>query len=95
MSFGLVSVGETLLALGASRAVPFDLLARTTSTQCYTDEVRSRVEAAIQREYMGLAQGTLEDRYGWLTPVPTRATASSATRKVRREPVGDMSASAV
>ena len=49
---------------------------------------------AIQREYMGIAQGTLEDRYGWLTPVPTRQAASTTTRKVRREPVGDMSASA-
>jgi branched-chain amino acid aminotransferase len=49
---------------------------------------------AIQREYMGIAQGTLEDRYGWLTPVPTRQTASTGSRKVRREPVGDMSASA-
>jgi len=48
---------------------------------------------AIQREYMGIAQGTLEDRYGWLTLVPSRQAATS-TRKARREPVGDMSASA-
>src|SRR5204863_9210731 len=47
----------------------------------------------IQREYMGLAPGTLEDRYGWLTLVPSRQAATS-TRKARREPVGDMSASA-
>jgi len=52
------------------------------------------ITLAIQREYMGIAQGTLEDRYGWLTAVPTRQASSTGTRKVRREPVGDMSASA-
>ena len=49
----------------------------------------------IQREYMGLATGTLEDRYGWLTPVPLRKTAHAARSKVARAPVGDMSASAI
>jgi branched-chain amino acid aminotransferase len=49
---------------------------------------------ALQREYMGIAQGKLEDRYGWLTPVPPRTAAAASTRKARREPVGDMSASA-
>jgi len=49
----------------------------------------------IQREYMGLATGTLEDRYGWLTPVPPLKTMSAARSKVAREPVGDMSASAI
>ncbi|MFL5469544.1 MAG: branched-chain amino acid transaminase, partial [Gemmatimonadaceae bacterium] len=49
----------------------------------------------IQREYMGIAGGTLEDRYGWLTPVPARKTAAAARGKVSREPVGDMSASAI
>jgi branched-chain amino acid aminotransferase len=49
---------------------------------------------AIQREYMGIAHGTLEDRYGWLTPVPSRQTSATSTRKARREAVGDMSASA-
>src|SRR4051812_48794671 len=51
----------------------------------------------IQREYMGIAKGAVEDRYGWLTPVPARKTASASTTrgKVSREPVGDMSASAI
>ncbi|MFL5566147.1 MAG: aminotransferase class IV, partial [Gemmatimonadaceae bacterium] len=49
----------------------------------------------IQREYMGIAGGTLEDRYGWLTPVPARKTVSAARGKPSREPVGDMSASAI
>jgi hypothetical protein len=50
----------------------------------------------IQREYMGIATGAVEDRYGWLTPVPPRQNSSaSARRKVAREPVGDMSASAI
>ena len=49
----------------------------------------------IQREYMGLATGKLEDRYGWLTPVPPRKSASASRRKVAREPIGDMSASAI
>ena len=53
-----------------------------------------QITLAIQRQYMGIAQGTLEDRYGWLTPVPARRTSSSASRNARREPVGDMSASA-
>jgi branched-chain amino acid aminotransferase len=48
----------------------------------------------IQKEYMGIATGALEDRYGWLTPVPPRKSASAAASrsKVAREPVGDMSA---
>jgi branched-chain amino acid aminotransferase len=48
----------------------------------------------IQKEYMGIATGVLEDRYGWLTPVPPRKSASAAASrgKVAREPVGDMSA---
>jgi hypothetical protein len=48
----------------------------------------------IQKEYMGIATGALEDRYGWLTPVPPRKSASGAASrsKVAREPVGDMSA---
>jgi len=50
---------------------------------------------AIQREYMGLATGVLEDRYGWLTPVPSRKAAQTTRGKVAREPVGDMSASAI
>jgi branched-chain amino acid aminotransferase len=49
---------------------------------------------AIQREYMGIAGGTLEDRYGWLTPVPARQTAA-ASRGPVRERVGDMSASPI
>jgi branched-chain amino acid aminotransferase len=50
----------------------------------------------IQREYMGIATGALEDRYGWLTAVPPRKSASASTpRKVARKPVGDMSASAI
>src|SRR3954468_23497722 len=49
---------------------------------------------AIQREYMGIAMGTLKDRYGWLTPVPTRQ-AASASRGSVRERVGDMSASPI
>jgi branched-chain amino acid aminotransferase len=51
----------------------------------------------IQREYMGLATGALEDRYGGLTPVPPRksAASSAARKKLAREPIGDMSASAI
>jgi branched-chain amino acid aminotransferase len=30
----------------------------------------------IQAEYMGLVKGTIEDRYGWLTPVPVAAGAA-------------------
>ncbi|MFL5507949.1 MAG: branched-chain-amino-acid transaminase, partial [Gemmatimonadaceae bacterium] len=49
----------------------------------------------IQREYMGIATGALEDRYGWLTAVPPRKSATASRRKVAREPIGDMSASAI
>jgi branched-chain amino acid aminotransferase len=50
---------------------------------------------AIQREYMGIAGGTVEDRYGWLTPVPKRQATSAARDSVKRERVGDMSASPI
>jgi hypothetical protein len=49
----------------------------------------------IQKEYMGIATGALEDRYGWLTPVSPRKSAAASRSKVAREPVGDMSASAI
>ena len=50
----------------------------------------------IQREYMGLATGVLEDRYCWLTPVPARKAASTTARgRAAREPVGDMSAARI
>ena len=50
----------------------------------------------IQRQYMGIATGALEDRYGWLTPVPTqRKTATSTKRQAVRTPVGDMSAAGI
>jgi len=36
---------------------------------------RGPVTEAIQSEYMGIAEGRIEDRYGWRTPVPSRVTA--------------------
>jgi branched-chain amino acid aminotransferase len=49
---------------------------------------------AIQREYMGIATGAIEDRYGWLTPVPAKGSSTSTSRgKVRER--ADMSASAI
>jgi branched-chain amino acid aminotransferase len=51
---------------------------------------------AIQREYMGIATGVLEDRYGWLTPVPRAARTESRTRgKIARERVDNMSAAPI
>ena len=51
---------------------------------------------AIQREYMGIATGILEDRYGWLTPVPKVSRAESRTRgKPTRERVDDMLAAPI
>jgi branched-chain amino acid aminotransferase len=49
---------------------------------------------AIQREYMGIATGVIEDRYDWLTPVPTVATRpeTRSRGKIARERVDDMSA---
>jgi branched-chain amino acid aminotransferase len=51
---------------------------------------------SIQREYMGIATGAIEDRYGWLTPVPRKGatTTASARGKAARERA-DMSASAI
>jgi branched-chain amino acid aminotransferase len=49
----------------------------------------------IQREYMGIASGTIEDRYGWLTPVPPRKASSVTRGKVARERADNMSASAI
>jgi branched-chain amino acid aminotransferase len=34
------------------------------------------ITLAIQEQYMGIATGTIEDRYGWLTPVPVAVPAS-------------------
>jgi branched-chain amino acid aminotransferase len=49
----------------------------------------------IQREYMGIATGAIEDRYGWLTPVPQRKASTAARGKVARERVDNMSASPI
>jgi branched-chain amino acid aminotransferase len=37
---------------------------------------RGPVTEAIQSEYMGIAEGRIEDRYGWRTLVPAAATAN-------------------
>ena len=50
---------------------------------------------AIQREYMGLATGVLEDRYGWLTPVPAKKASATTRGKVARERISNMSASPI
>jgi len=34
------------------------------------------ITLAIQEQYMGIATGTIDDRYGWLTPVPVAVPAS-------------------
>jgi hypothetical protein len=45
---------------------------------------------------MGIATGVVEDRYGWLTPVPTVTRAETRTRgKIARERVDNMSASTI
>jgi len=49
----------------------------------------------IQREYMGLATGKLEDRFGWLTPVPPRKAMAATKNRSTRATAGDMSASAI
>jgi branched-chain amino acid aminotransferase len=49
----------------------------------------------IQREYMGIAGGTLEDRYGWLTPVPPGKRSTATRGQPSREKVGNMSASPI
>jgi branched-chain amino acid aminotransferase len=36
---------------------------------------RGPVTTAIQAEYMGIAEGRLDDRYGWRTLVPSGVTA--------------------
>jgi branched-chain amino acid aminotransferase len=49
---------------------------------------------SIQREYMGIATGAIEDRYGWLTSVPPKGASATTSRgKVRER--ADMSASAI
>jgi branched-chain amino acid aminotransferase len=51
---------------------------------------------AIQREYMGIATGVLEDRYGWLTPVPKATRTETRTRgKLTRERADNMSAAPI
>jgi branched-chain amino acid aminotransferase len=50
---------------------------------------------AIQKEYMGIATGTLEDRYGWLTPVPSLKTLEATRSKSERPRVANMSASSM
>jgi branched-chain amino acid aminotransferase len=53
------------------------------------------ITLTIQREYMGIAGGTLEDRYGWLTPVPPGKRSTATRGQASREKVGNMSASPV
>jgi len=48
---------------------------------------------AIQKEYMGIATGVLEDRYGWLTPVPPLKTLAAMRENGQRARVSNMSAS--
>jgi len=49
-----------------------------------------------RRRPFGIATGLIEDPYGWLTPVPSRARAESRTRgKVPKERVDSMSASPI
>ncbi len=50
---------------------------------------------AIQREYMGIASGVIEDRYGWLTPVPPLKTLATTREKGQRARVADLSASSI
>jgi branched-chain amino acid aminotransferase len=33
------------------------------------------ITRALQQEFMGIAKGRIEDRHGWLTPVPVPVTA--------------------
>jgi branched-chain amino acid aminotransferase len=49
----------------------------------------------IQREYMGIAGGTLEDRYNWLTQVPAGRRSSVSRGQSSREKVGNVSASPI
>jgi len=45
---------------------------------------------------MGIATGAIEDRYGWLTPVPRKgATAGASARGKSARERADMSASAI
>jgi hypothetical protein len=34
------------------------------------------VTERLQNDFFGLISGTVEDRYGWLTPVPVESTVS-------------------
>ena len=38
---------------------------------------RGPVTERLQKDFFGLISGTVEDRYGWLTPVPVEATVST------------------
>jgi hypothetical protein len=45
---------------------------------------------------MGIATGVLEDRYGWLTPVPKATRTETRTRgKLTRERADNMSAAPI
>jgi branched-chain amino acid aminotransferase len=50
---------------------------------------------SIQREYMGIATGTIEDRYGWLTPVPRKGASATTSSRGKVRERADMSASAI
>jgi hypothetical protein len=59
-----------------------------------TDETEEeRRNRELVREYMGIASGALEDRFGWLTPVPVRKEAAASRGAAPRERVGGVSAS--
>jgi branched-chain amino acid aminotransferase len=38
---------------------------------------RGPVTERLQKEFFGLLSGKVEDRYGWLTPVPVESTVDS------------------
>jgi hypothetical protein len=44
---------------------------------------------------MGIAGGTLEDRYGWLTPVPPGKRSTATRGQSSRVKVGNLSASSI
>ena len=41
------------------------------------------ITKAMRKEFYSIVNGTAEDRFGWLTPVPVRSSSRSACRRVR------------
>ena len=76
-SFAAFSAQKVRKKLGRV-AGKFSTIARPCSSLPMTRRPPGPVTLAIQEQYLGIANGQIADRFGWLTPVPLPAKAERA-----------------